>query len=557
MLAPFPLEILTGLASGQPLETVLSRDLPISDRISAMQALLEGPTQEVIRRQMGRWVVRFLPVEDLVPAIYAEWRPLVHDAMLFMLTHLSSARLAAKLVEQIDLPPQTRTEARLLRLIAKVPGLQKLGQVLARNRYLHPKLRKALTKLENGIADVTPEEMLAILQQQLGARSRKYDVEIEAGIFLEASVSAVIRFTWRNPDTDHRERGVFKVLKPYIPVCFAEDMRLLAELAQYIASKHTEYGFAEHVLPDTFHDVRRLLQHEVQFTREQKTLLQVYPRYQAHRGIRVPRLIEPLCTAQVTAMTEERGKKVTEAVKGLSPWGRRLVAERLLESLFAIPLFSPAGDVIFHADPHAGNLLYDKSIDQLAILDWALTESLSRDQRRHLALMFLMLALRNSEGVCEHIQALSRSRRRVRKQGAIIEDTVREFVEQMPLQRFPRPLDATSLLQAIAYKGVRLPAPLLMLRKVLFTLDGILHEVAGAEVNVQFVMAARLLRNWMSGWGNFGSPLSFRDWLLVQSGVALYPSRLLVQLEQKLLRKVGRPTPLDHRKAEFFATNSG
>ena len=208
-----------------------------------------------------------------------------------------------------------------------------------------------------------------------------------------------------------------------------------------------------------------------------------------------------------------------------------------MENLFAIPLFSPAGDVIFHADPHAGNLLYDKSSDQLTILDWALTERLSRDQRRHLALMFLMLALRNAAGVCAHIQALSRTRRRVRRQAQLIAETVASFIEQMPLRDFPGPVDAMDLLETIAFQGVRLPAPLLMLRKVLFTLDGILHDVAGTDVSMEFVMARRLLQNWMSGWSSFGSPLSARDWLLVQSSAALYPGRLLVQWEQKALRK--------------------
>ena len=537
MLAPVPFEILSRISRPDLLPIVLSRERPATERIGAMQVLLDGPSGELVRAQMGNWVVQFLPVDDLVPATYAEWRPLVHDAMVFMLTHLSTGRLAPKLIEQIDLPGETTTEARLLLLIAKVPGLQKLGQVLARNRHLHPKLRRALTELENGIADVTPEEMLVIVEKQLGSRIRRHQVEIEKGIFLEASVSAVIRFTWHNPETGERERGVFKVLKPYIPECFAEDMHLLAELAKYIGSKHTQYGFAEHVLPDTFQDVRRLLQHEVQFTREQKTLLQVYPQYHPQKGVRVPRLIQPLCTARVTAMTEESGKKVTEAVRGLSPWGRRLLAERLVENLLAMPLFSPAGDVTFHADPHAGNLLYDKSNDQLTILDWALTERLSRDQRRHLALMFLMLVLRNAAGVGTHIQGLSRSRRRVRKQAQVIADTVSQFIEHMPLRDFPGPVDAMDLLESIAFKGVRLPAPLLMLRKVLFTLDGILHDVAGTDVSMEFVMARRLLQNWMSGWSSFGSPLSARDWLLVQSSAALYPGRLLVQWEQKALRK--------------------
>ena len=76
--------------------------------------------------------------------VYAEWRPLVRDAMIYFGSHLSTARLAPKLVEQIELPLDTTPEKRLLRLIAKVPGLQKLGQVIARNRHLHPSVRREL-----------------------------------------------------------------------------------------------------------------------------------------------------------------------------------------------------------------------------------------------------------------------------------------------------------------------------------------------------------------------------------------------------------------------------
>ena len=76
-----------------------------------------------------------------------------------------------------------------------------------------------------------------------------------------------------------------------------------------------------------------------------------------------------------------------------------------------------------------------------------------------------------------------------------------------------------------------------MLRKVLFTLDGILHDITGSNVSMEFVMARRLFQNWMSAWTSFGSPLSFRDWLLVQSSAALYPSRLFVQWEQRALKR--------------------
>src|ERR1035438_1577614 len=75
--------------------------------------------------------------------------------------------------------------------------------------------------------------------------------------------------TWLNPASGQRERGVFKVLKPHIPEYFAEDMDYLQGLAQFFSGQHRNYGFPANLLPDTFRKVRRLLQHEVNFKREQ------------------------------------------------------------------------------------------------------------------------------------------------------------------------------------------------------------------------------------------------------------------------------------------------
>jgi predicted unusual protein kinase regulating ubiquinone biosynthesis (AarF/ABC1/UbiB family) len=86
----------------------------------------------------------------------------------------------------------------------------------------------------------------------------------------------VVRFTWRDPTSGRRERGAFKVLQPHIPEYFAEDMDYLQGRAQYFADRHHHYEFPAHLIPDTFKKVRRLLQHEVDFVREQKTLLEAW-----------------------------------------------------------------------------------------------------------------------------------------------------------------------------------------------------------------------------------------------------------------------------------------
>src|ERR1700757_4953621 len=98
-----------------------------AERISAIETGLRSPMGQSLRDAMARWIVdEIVPVEALVPEAYVKWRPPVRDAMMFVVAHLSPARLAPKLLEQIELPAGTSAEVRLLKLIAKVPGLQKL-----------------------------------------------------------------------------------------------------------------------------------------------------------------------------------------------------------------------------------------------------------------------------------------------------------------------------------------------------------------------------------------------------------------------------------------------
>src|SRR6266571_6719553 len=171
------------LLAPDQLRTALENFLPQSatqaKKTRAIEAGLQSPAGQSIRDAMARWIVDdIVPVDALVPDAYKPWRPPVRDAMMFVVTHLSTARLAPKLLEQIELPPKTPPEVRLLRLIARVPGLQKLGQVIARNQHLHPGLRKALAKLENGIRDVKPEDIRVIVQKELGPRVKTFGVEI-------------------------------------------------------------------------------------------------------------------------------------------------------------------------------------------------------------------------------------------------------------------------------------------------------------------------------------------------------------------------------------------
>jgi ubiquinone biosynthesis protein len=524
------------------LANFLPKGASSAEQTQAIETALQSPIGQAMRDTMARWIVdSIVPVNRLVPKAYEKWRPPVRDAMMFVVTRLSPARLAPKLLEQLELPPKTSAEDRLLRLIAKVPGLQKLGQVIARNQHLRPALRNALARLENGIRDVRPEEVVAIIRKELGPRIEKYSVKIAPVILSEASVSAVVRFTWLDPESGKRERGVFKVLKPHIPKYFAEDMDYLQGLAQYFADQNRHYGFPARLLPDTFKKVRRLLRHEVNFVREQKTLLEAWSLYRSMKGIRIPRLIQPLCTSRITALTEEHGIKVTNAAARLPESRRRKVAEQLMEALVAVPLLSSEPDAIFHGDPHAGNLLYNNRTGELTIIDWALRERLSRDQRRHLALLFLMVTLRDPVGTSNEVLALSQQHiKSSSARGQMVSELVTQFLVELPAARLASGVDAMRLLERLAMKGVRFPGPLIMLSKVMFTLDGIMGDIGGSDKGTAFgfTIARHVAQHWIRNRKEFRSPLMTKDWITLECSALLYTTRLWLEGEQAVLDRL-------------------
>jgi len=495
------------------------------EKIAIVQTALGGADGTFWREELGKWAARTVPVELLVPEVHREWRPLVHEAILFVVSKLSAARLAPKIVEQMELRADIPAEVRLLRFIARVPGLQKIGQVLARNRRLHPKLRRALIKLENGISDVSAEEICSLVERKLQSQIATHAIRLEPAILSEASVSAVVGFTWRNPAARRRERGVFKVLKPHVAGCYAEDMRILGQLARHVARKRNVAGTRLRSLAETLTEIRLLLEREVDFPREQATLLHSLSEYRGLRGVRVPQVILSLSTPTITALTFERGKKVTDP--HIVPAKLRLsVADRLAKALMTVPALSREKDAIFHADPHAGNLLYDRRKDQLVILDWALTERLTRKQRKSVVKLVLLMMLRDADGMEKAIGELCQLDAKDRTQVHNIRKHIDGLLDTLPLTQLPGPMDTMHLLDQIALEGIRFPAALLMFRKAAFTLEGVVEDVAGTRVRLDSLIANHSLANWKGTVACLFSLLSARDWVALDWSALTFTSRV-------------------------------
>ena len=230
---------------------------------------------------------------------------------------------------------------------------------------------------------------------------------------------------------------------------------------------------------------------------------------------------------------------MTNAAARLSASSRKKIAEQLIEALVAVPLLSAQEDAIFHGDPHAGNLLYNNRTGELTIIDWALRERLSREQRRHLALLFLMVSLRDPVGTCNEVLALTQQPiESTSPRGRMICLLVTRFLDDLPVRRLSSGVDAMLLLEHIALKGIKFPGPLVMLSKVMLTLDGILADIGGGDIGVSLTIARHVAQHWISNRKEFRSPLETRDWITLQCSALLYTSRLWLKGEEALLDRL-------------------
>jgi hypothetical protein len=108
----------------------------------------------------------------------------------------------------------------------------------------------------------------------------------------------------------------------------------------------------------------------------------------------------------------------------------------------------------------------------------------------------------------------------------LIQERVDRFFKALPYNRLAGSVDAMQLLDEIALEGVRFPASLAMFQKALFTLDGVLHDIAGSDVSISYLIVRDFVIRLLTSFGLDHPPLAISDLIAVERSGLLYPSRL-------------------------------
>ncbi len=483
-----------------------------AERLNTLAAAMGD--QEFAQRMAREIVARTKP-QEAIPEVYARYRSVVHDGIAYFLSQVSRERLVELALSQLNLPPDTDIRRRLLELAKRFATLHKLGQLIARNPNIDPAVRKWLIHLENGDYGTPRDKIVARIEHQLEQTGGREQVQIQPSILAEASVGAVVRFDWRPPTSRGQVQGVFKVLKPGIRRQLQEELLILEKTAAFFETRRRRYPFKEFKFLAVFQEVREMLVNEIDLAAEQTYLEEAADFFADSDLICIPALL-PFSGDAMTAMAYLKGPKITDAA--LSREQRRRLAEVLFEALVCRPLFGRQASSLFHGDPHAGNILAveDPATGrlQIGLLDWTLAGHLTRSDRLKTAQLIQAVVKKDLGSIRRVIKALAIDaswddfgrRQRFRRQ-------VLSLIHSAAFDKLSHIGKTFKLLEELAYEGFVFPADLMLFRKAIFALEGVVDDLCpGFDMDAAVMrhMMALITREIPERVGNLFFPLADR-----------------------------------------------
>jgi len=482
----------------------------LKEKLKTMAAAMGD---EAFIKHVAREVVERTQPQRAIPEVYGHYRSVVRDGIEFFLTQVGLHRLMELVASQLKLDPETATQERLLELAKRFPTLHKLGQIIARNPNIDPVVKKWLIHLENGRYGTPLGGIVEQIGSQLKQSGNRKRVQLHQAILSEASVGAVIAFDWNRPPSQERTEGVFKILKPGIQRHLDEELLILEKTAAFFEENRQRYPLKDFKFIDVFKEVREMLVKEIDLAAEQTNLVEAARFYRSMESIQIPQLF-PFSTDTMTAMAFLKGPKITDAP--LSQEQRKRCAGVLFEALVCRPLFSRREPSLFHGDPHAGNILAVKDQEsgnlRIGLLDWSLAGRLTQRDRVKTAQLIQAVIKKDLSGIRRSVKALAvGTYMDSGRQRQAFRDLVLSTMGSSGFERLPLIKKTFKLLEVLTFEGFVFPPDLMLFRKAIFTLEGVIFDLWPAfdmDAAVTQYLATLVTREIPTRCGNLFFPLT-------------------------------------------------
>ena len=456
---------------------IFSRNSTKEEQIQQVELMVATMGERPFCQMAAEHLVSLARPEKAMPESLVRFAPMVRDGIVFFLSQISYPRLRRAVLSQAKLKDDCEIGERLLDLALHFPTLHKLGQIIARNPGLDPGLKGWLIRLEKGHYRTDTAELVQVLTDWLSGVEPGFKIILEPHILAEASVAAVLRFTFQRKNRTKRSTGVFKVLKPRIEEHLQQELFLIEKVAIFLENHRQIYGLQDMMVVDLFNEIRDDLIREIDLAAEQKNLVEARKIYSTTQDVHIPELFS-FCTPAITSMEFLDGIKVTDVET--TAIERHNLARLVFEAIICMPLFSLKKAALFHGDPHAGNILIlpgkTASKPHVALIDWTLAAHLKRAQRGYMVEMMVGIITEDVQRICETINLLlpqsPSPAKMMQIKGCVTAHIVSQDHPDDPLK------NVFQLMAQLTMEGFVFPAEMILFRKTFFTLEGVLADIS-------------------------------------------------------------------------------
>ncbi|MEP6508686.1 MAG: AarF/UbiB family protein [Gemmatimonadales bacterium] len=292
-------------------------------------------------------------------------------------------------LERSDEFHERRAQAFVRALVSLGPTFVKLAQVFASRPDVVPEpYLSALGTLVDRVPMVPFEKIEREIITAYGKRPEEMFESFDREPLASGSLGQVYRARYEGRDV------VVKVLRPGVEELVASDIHAVSRILDIISARWSNShlrGFR--VVVDEF---SRRIGEEMDFNQEATNAIAIADRFATNPNVLVPMIETALTRQRVIVMEYMEGTKIDSLAALVSSGAMN--GQRVVESVVEAYIQMMLVDGLFHADPHAGNLLVTDD-GRLVLLDFGMVVRVEPEMRRTLIRTALAAVGRDADGV--------------------------------------------------------------------------------------------------------------------------------------------------------------
>ena len=275
------------------------------------------------------------------------------------------------------------------------PTFAKLGQILStRPDLLPPEFIDELSQLRDHVSPLSEADVVRVMEQDLGVPWEDVFETIEPSPLAAGTIGQVHRAVLATG-----EHVVVKVQRPEARALITQDLSLLKIGIGAVGSSEAVQRRVD--LTAVFEHLSNSLQAELDFDREAANAERLRAGLAEFPRLAIPAIHPTVSTARLLVMQDVGGGTLTDVPAHL----RSETARQFLESFYKQILI----DGFFHADPHPGNLMWQREEERLYFLDLGMVGEVGPETRELLILLLMAFWQEDPGLLTDAILTLSRS----------------------------------------------------------------------------------------------------------------------------------------------------